>query len=88
MLLLCAGQPRAAGADILNPPRVAAIADRPGCLALVDGGFTHTSETHEATLGPLSVAVDGKERVKVPVWAGAGAMVIGDLPFLFGTKRK
>jgi TRAP-type C4-dicarboxylate transport system permease small subunit len=59
-----------------------------GVLALAYGGFTYTSETHEATLGPLSVSVDEKERVNIPVWAGAGAIVIGGLLFFFATNRQ
>jgi hypothetical protein len=34
------------------------------------------------------VSVDEKERVNVPVWAGAGAIVIGGLLFFFGGKRQ
>jgi TRAP-type C4-dicarboxylate transport system permease small subunit len=73
----------------MNASRVAAIVLIVlGVLALAYGGFTYTSETHEATLGPLNVSVDEKERVNVPVWAGAGAIVIGGLLFFFGGKRQ
>lgn len=58
-----------------------------GVLALAYGGFTYTSETHEANLGPISVAVDEKKRVNVPIWAGAGAIVAGGLLLLFGARR-
>jgi hypothetical protein len=73
----------------MNASRVAAIVLIVlGVLALAYGGFTYTSETHEATLGPLNVSVDEQERVNVPVWAGAGAIVIGGLLFYFGGKRQ
>jgi len=72
----------------MTPSRVAAIVLIVlGVLALVYGGFTYTSETHEATLGPLNLSVAEKERVNIPVWAGAGAIVIGGLLFMFGPKH-
>ena len=58
-----------------------------GILALVYGGFSYTKETHEAQLGPLELAVEEKERVNVPVWAGAGAVVVGALLLVVGRKR-
>jgi uncharacterized membrane protein len=59
-----------------------------GALILAYGGFAYTSETHEATPGPLSVSVDEKKRVNSPVWAGAGAILIGGLLFVFGTRSQ
>ena len=41
-----------------------------GILALVYKGFTYTSETHDAKLGPIELSVKEKDRVTVPVWAG------------------
>lgn len=58
-----------------------------GGLALAYGGFTYTSETHEADLGPISVSVDEKKHVNVPIWAGTGAVVAGGLLLLFGARR-
>jgi drug/metabolite transporter (DMT)-like permease len=58
-----------------------------GILALVYGGFSYTKETHEARLGPLELAVEEKERVNVPVWAGAGAIGVGVLLLVVGRKR-
>jgi TRAP-type C4-dicarboxylate transport system permease small subunit len=48
-----------------------------GVLGLAYGSFTYTKKTHEANVGPLSVAVKDKETVNVPVWAGVVAVVIG-----------
>ena len=58
-----------------------------GVLGLAYGGFTYTSDTHDADLGPIHLSVDEKEHVTIPVWAGAGALVIGGLLFFFGGKR-
>jgi hypothetical protein len=48
-----------------------------GVLALVYGGFSYTTETHDAKLGPLEVSVTEKQRVTVPIWAGAVLVVAG-----------
>lgn len=48
-----------------------------GILGLIYGGFSFTKETHEAEIGPLSMTIDEKEYVSVPVWAGIASIVIG-----------
>jgi hypothetical protein len=48
-----------------------------GTLGLIYGGFNYTKETHEAELGPLSVSIDERERVNVPIWVGITGIVIG-----------
>ena len=58
-----------------------------GILALVYGGFTYTKETHETKIGPITLSVSDKERVNVPIWAGVGAVVIGGLILVFGSKK-
>lgn len=57
-----------------------------GALALGYGGFTYTEDTHRAELGPLTMSVEDREYISVPVWAGAGAILIGGL--LLGSARK
>lgn len=59
-----------------------------GGLALAYGGFSYTSDTHEAKLGPLEFSVEEKERVNIPVWAGVGAIVFGAGLLLVGLKGK
>jgi hypothetical protein len=58
-----------------------------GVLGLAYGSFTYTKDTHEANLGPISVTVQDKETVNVPVWAGVVAIVIGGGLLLMGAKR-
>ena len=58
-----------------------------GILGLVYGSFSYTKETHEAKVGPLELQVKEKETVNVPVWAGAGAIVIGTILLLVPSKR-
>ncbi|MFH7325688.1 hypothetical protein [Desulfurivibrio sp. C05AmB] len=59
-----------------------------GVLGLVYGSFTYTRDTHEATLGPIELAVKEKETVNVPVWAGVGAIAVGSLLLLVGQGRR
>lgn len=58
-----------------------------GVLGLVYGGFSYTTETHEAKLGALELSVQEKQKVNVPVWAGVGAILIGGGLLLLGSKK-
>ena len=58
-----------------------------GILGLVYGGFTYTKETHEAKIGPITLSVKDKETVNVPIWAGVGAIVIGGMLLVTGSKK-
>ncbi|HSD99361.1 MAG TPA: hypothetical protein VLB72_01345 [Burkholderiales bacterium] len=58
-----------------------------GTLGLIYGGFSYTKEKHDVNLGPLKFSMEEKERVNVPVWAGAGAIAIGVILLLVGRKR-
>ena len=58
-----------------------------GSLGLVYGGFSYTKETHEAKIGPITLSVSDKERVNVPLWVGIGAVVVGGLILVFGSKK-
>ena len=57
-----------------------------GALGLGYGGFSYTSETHRADVGPIHMAVAEKEHVNIPVWAGVAAIVVGGL--LLVTRRR
>ena len=59
-----------------------------GALGLAYGSFSFTRETHEAQIGPLSLSVQEKETVNVPVWAGIGAIVAGAALLLLGGKPR
>jgi hypothetical protein len=58
-----------------------------GVLGLAYGSFSYTKETHEAKLGPIEVSVKDRQTVNVPVWAGVGAIVIGGVLLLVGSKK-
>ena len=59
-----------------------------GVLGLAYGGFTYTSRTRRANIGPIELAVAEKNTVNVPMWAGIGAIAIGGGLLFFGKKGK
>jgi uncharacterized membrane protein YdcZ (DUF606 family) len=58
-----------------------------GVLALVYRGFSYTKERHEANIGPITLHVDEKQRVDVPVWAGVIA-VAGGLVLIVADRKR
>lgn len=58
-----------------------------GLLGMVYGGFSYTSQTHQAKIGPLELSVKEKETVNIPMWAGVAAVAAGVLLFVMGGKR-
>lgn len=57
-----------------------------GVLALGYGGFTYTKESHKIDVGAVHLAVDEKQHVNVPVWAGIGALLVGGFLLTIGRK--
>ena len=57
-----------------------------GGLGLAYGGFSYTKETHSADVGGIHLAVNEKQHVNIPLWAGLGVMVIGVV--LLASSRK
>ncbi|MDO8772546.1 MAG: hypothetical protein Q7K57_28350 [Burkholderiaceae bacterium] len=57
-----------------------------GCLGLAYGGFSYTKETTGLKLGPLELKVQEKERVNVPLFVSAGAIVLGVFLLVVGRK--
>jgi len=58
-----------------------------GILGLIYGGFTYTKETHETKIGPITLSVKDRETINVPIWAGVGAIVVGGLLLVSGTRK-
>jgi drug/metabolite transporter (DMT)-like permease len=72
----------------MSPLRIAGIVlIVAGALALAYGGFSFTKETHKAEIGPIKLAVQEKERVNVPQWAGLAAIVAGVVMLVVGGKK-
>jgi TRAP-type C4-dicarboxylate transport system permease small subunit len=66
---------------------VAVVLIAVGIVGLVYGGFSYTKETTAVKLGSLELSVKEKETFNVPVWAGVGAIVVGGLILLFGSRK-
>jgi uncharacterized membrane protein YidH (DUF202 family) len=58
-----------------------------GALGLAYGSFSYTKETQQVKLGPIELSVKEKQTVNIPVWAGVGAIVIGCVLLLSGSKK-
>ena len=58
-----------------------------GVLALAYGGFTYTTQTHEAKIGPLTLSAVDKETLNIPIWVGLGGIVLGGLLRVLGNNR-
>lgn len=58
-----------------------------GVFGLLYGSFSYTKQTSQLKLGPLELSVKEKETVNIPVWAGVGAIVVGGLLLVFGSKK-
>ena len=59
-----------------------------GLFGLVYGGFSFTEQTHDAKVGPVEISVKEKNRISVPVWASAGAIVAGGAMLLMGGRSR
>lgn len=69
----------------MNPIKLIAIALLvAGGLGLAYGSF---SFTQEAKVGPITLSFEEKKTVNIPIWLGAGAMVLGGLLLVFGSKN-
>jgi hypothetical protein len=58
-----------------------------GILALAYGGFSYTKDTTVVKLGPIELTAKEKETVNVPMWVGIGAIVVGGLLLVMGSKK-
>ena len=58
-----------------------------GALGLAYGGFSYTSDTHSAKLGPIVLEVQERETVYVPIVVSAAALALGVL-LLVGFRSK
>lgn len=58
-----------------------------GVLALAYGGFSYTKDTTAVKLGPVELSVKEKETVNIPLWVGVGAVLVGGLLLVMGSKK-
>ena len=72
----------------MNPTKLVAIAlIVVGALVLAYGGFSYTKDTTVVKLGPIEISTKEKQMVNVPMWVGIGAIVVGGLLLVLGSKK-
>ena len=77
------------GMHLMNVTKLVAIAlIVGGALGLLYGGFSYTKDTTAVKLGPLELSVKEKQAVNVPMWAGVGAIALGALLLVVGSKKR
>lgn len=59
-----------------------------GAFGLGFGSFSYTKKTDEVKLGPIELSVQEKQTVNIPIWVGAGAIVIGGALLLFEYNKR
>ncbi len=58
-----------------------------GILGLAYGGFSYTKYSTVVKIGTLEISAKEKKTVNVPMWAGIGAIVVGGLLLVMGSKK-
>lgn len=58
-----------------------------GILGVIFSSFSFTKETHEVKIGPVELAVKEKQSVNIPIWASVGAIVIGGVLLVVGSRK-
>lgn len=72
----------------MNPTKIIGIVlIVAGLLGIVLGGFSFTQQTHQASLGPLSLSVAEQKTVDIPLWASVAAIVAGAAVLVAASKR-
>lgn len=58
-----------------------------GAAGLAMGGFSYTQDKTVLKVGSLEVQAKETERVNIPLWLGVGAIAVGGLLLVFGSRR-
>ncbi|AVO42911.1 hypothetical protein [Simplicispira suum] len=58
-----------------------------GILGLAYGGFSYTKDSTVVKIGTLEISAKEKKTVNIPMWAGIGAIVVGGLLLVMGSKK-
>jgi len=67
---------------------VAVVLIAAGILGLVYGHFSYNKESQAVQLGPLELTVQEKQTVNIPIWAGAGSIVVGAGMLVFAVIKR
>jgi hypothetical protein len=58
-----------------------------GLAGFLTGGFSFTKDTTTAKIGPLELSVKEKETVNFPQWLSLGAIALGAIVLVAGTRK-
>ncbi len=58
-----------------------------GVFGLLYGSFSYTKDNHDLKIGPIELSVKETKTVNIPIWMGVGAIVVGGLLLVFGSKK-
>ena len=76
------------GDSEMNATKIAAVVlIVVGVLGLAYGGFTYTSDRHEMQVGSMSLTMNEKRTVPIPLWAGIAAVLLGAGLLLVPARR-
>lgn len=72
----------------MNSARIVGIILIVGGLAgFFTGGFSFTKDTSTAKIGPLELTVQEKQTVNIPQWLSLGAVVLGAIVLVMGSRK-
>jgi hypothetical protein len=58
-----------------------------GLAGFFTGGFSFTKDTTKANIGPLQLTVQEKEAVNIPQWLSMGAVLLGAVVLVMGSRK-
>jgi len=58
-----------------------------GLAGFLTGGFSFTKDTTTAKIGPLELSVKEKETVNFPQWLSLGAVALGAIVLVMGSRK-
>ncbi len=58
-----------------------------GLAGFFTGGFSFTQETTKAQIGPIQLKVDEKKSFGIPEWMSIGAVVLGGVLLVMGSRK-
>jgi drug/metabolite transporter (DMT)-like permease len=58
-----------------------------GLAGFFTGGFSFTKDTTKANIGPIQLSVQEKESVNIPQWLSIGAIVLGAVVLVMGSRK-
>jgi hypothetical protein len=72
----------------MNAARIVGIILIVGGLAgFFTGGFSFTKDTTAAKIGPMELTVTEKESVNIPQWLSLGAIALGAIVLVMGSRK-